>query len=228
MTLVLARVPFARLVRTRRGRGTVFLFTLVAFLAAWAARAGGSATGADHVMRGTFGALVLPLLAYGIVGAALGGAGMRRGIRAVVSLGAPPKTAALSCTLVAMIASALLCALVAAVACAIAHGASDPPLARDIPASMFVGLVGGAAYAAYFAAGSAIGSGVYRAGFLVLDWFLGAAGGVGAVFTPRGHVISLLGGPLCAELPRAASSVGLVLLAAAYVGLALLLSRRAS
>jgi hypothetical protein len=127
-----------------------------------------------------------------------------------------------------MAVSALLSGIVAALACVIAHGASDAPLARDIPASVFVGLTGGAAYAAYFSMGSAIRSGVYRVFFLAADFIVGAAGGVGAVFTPRGHVTSLLGGPLCAELPRVASSVALVVLAAAYVALTLVVARRPS
>jgi hypothetical protein len=226
MTRVLARLPFARLVRTRRGLGTVVLFTLLALVAAYFARAHGQTSGANHVMRGFFGMLVAPLVSFSIVGTVLGGSGMKRGTVALVALGAPPRKAALACTLVAMIASAAVCAILAVLVCTIAHGATDPPLARDIPASFYVGALGGAAYAAFFAAGSAIGKGTFRAGFLVFDWLVGSVGGVGAILTPRGHVQSLLGGPLCAELPRLASSVLLFVLLAGYVGLALLLSRR--
>ena len=65
-----------------------------------------------------------------------------------------------------------------------------------------------------------------RGVFLALDWIIGAPGGFGAVFTPRGHVMSLLGGQPCFELSRRASSVILVLLMLAYLGLAVRLARR--
>lgn len=226
MMLALARVPIARLVRTRRGLGSVLFFVVLAILAAFLARSGGHTSGADRVMRGTFGVLVLPLLTFGIVGAALGGAGMQRGIRGLVVLGASPRRAALASASIATAASVIVCAVLAAIVCAIAHGATDPPLVKDIPASMFTAALGAAAYAAYFSAGSSIGKGVWRAIFLGLDWVVGEGGGIGAVLTPRGHVMSLLGGPLCADLPRLASTIALVVLFGAFLGLTALLARR--
>ena len=94
-------------------------------------------------------------------------------------------------------------------------------------ASFGVSALGGAAWAAFFAAGSAIGGGGWRGAFLAVDWIVGSGSGTLAVFTPRGHVTALLGGSLCAELPTRASSVILVVIIAAYVGLSSALTRRA-
>jgi hypothetical protein len=227
MTLALARVPCLRLLRTPRAWLSIFVWTVIAIASAVAVRSQGGTTGADHVMRGPYGLVVLPLVAYGLVSASLGGDGLRRGIRGVVALGAPPRQAALATVLVALVSAAILCGLLAALVCVLAHGSHDPPLSRDLPTSMWIGALGGATYAAFFSAGSAIGKGAMRAVFLAFDWIVGAGAGVGSIFVPRGHVMSLLGGHLAAELPQRASSVLLAVLCAAYVGLALLLTRRA-
>jgi hypothetical protein len=226
MTLILARVPALRLLRTRRAWFPVVAWVLLGMASALVVRAHGGTNGADHVMRGAFGFLVLPLISYAIVGAALGGTGLRRGIRGVVALGAAPRSAALASIGVAVAFAAVVCALAAVLVCALAHGASDPPLSRDLPASLWIGALGGGAYAAYFSAGAAIGKGWLRGVFLAVDWIVGSGAGVGAIFTPRGHVQALLGGPLCAELSQRTSSVLLLVVLLAYAGLALLLTRK--
>ena len=227
MTLLLARIPALRLVRTPRAWIPIAAWTLLAIVIALSSRARGATTGADHVMRGAFAFFVLPLVAYGVVGATLGSAGLRGGIRGVVALGAAPRRAALASVLVAITTSAALCGVLAALVCALAHGSQDPPLAVDMAASLGVAALGGAAYAAFFSVGAAIGRGTMRSVFLALDWILGGGAGAGALFMPRGHVTSLLGGPLCADLSQRASSLMLVVLLLAYAGLAVLLVRRA-
>jgi hypothetical protein len=227
MTLVLARVPALRLLRTRRAWLPIVGMTILALVTAIALRSTGSPAGANHVMRGLFGFLVLPLVAYGVVGAVHGGSGLRRGIRGVVALGASPRSAALASVGVAVFASAVLCGILAALVCALAHGSLDPPLVSDLPTSLWVGGLGGGTYAAYFSAGSAIGKGAMRGVFLAFDWIIGGGAGVGALITPRGHVTSLLGGPLCADLSQRTSSVLLVVLLVAYAGVAVFLVRRA-
>lgn len=227
MTLVLARVPALRLVRAPRAWLPILAWTLIGIVSALATRAQGSTTGADHVMRGAFAFLVMPLVSYGIVSAALGGSGLRRGIRGVVSLGAEPRHAALASILVAVVAAAALCGLLAVVVCALAHGAHDLPLASDLPTSLWVGALGGGTYAAYFCAGSAIGRGAMRGVFLAFDFIVGVGAGVGALITPRGHVTSLLGGHLVAEVTQRTSSIILLALLVGYAAFALLLTRRA-
>ena len=226
MTRVLARVPALRLVRTPRAWAPILLWTVVAIVIAIAARSTGSATGASHVMRGTFAFLVLPLVTYAIVGAVLGTAGLRQGIRGVVALGAEPRQAALASVGVAVAAAMAACGVLAALVCVLAHGAHDPPLASDLPTSLWVGALGGGAYAAYFCAGAAIWKGRLRGVFLAFDWIVGGGAGFGALFTPRGHVLSLLGGVPCAELSQRASSVVLVGLLGVYAAVAVGLTRR--
>jgi hypothetical protein len=227
MTLVLARIPALRLLRTPRAWAPIVAWSLLAVVFAVSARARGSTTGADHVMRGAFSFLVLPLIAFGVVGATLGATGLRRGIRGVVALGAAPRSAALASVLVAIATSALLSGVLGAVVCGLAHGTGDPPLASDVAASLWISALAGGTYGAYFSAGSAIGKGTMRGVFLALDWIIGGGAGVGALITPRGHVTSLLGGPLCAELSQRTSSVLLVVLLVAYAGVAVALVRRA-
>ena len=118
------------------------------------------------------------------------------------------------------------CGVLAALVCVLAHGSQDPPLASDLPTSLWVGALGGGAYAAYFCAGSAIWKGKLRGAFLAFDWIVGSGAGFGALFTPRGHVLSLLGGVPCAEISQRASSAFLVVLLAAYAAIAVGLTRR--
>ena len=227
MMAALARVPFARLTRTRRGWLPIAGWALFALVSALSTRSAGLANGADHVMRGTFGFVILPLLTYGIVSATLGSAGLRPAMSGLVALGAPPSRAALVSVLVSMTASALACGVIAVIVCLTAHGSADPPLVWDIPASFGVAFTGGAAYAAFFCAGSAIGRGAMRGAFLGIDYVIGTPAGFGSIFTPRAHVMSLLGGTPCFELSRRTSSVVLVLLVLAYLALAVQLARRA-
>lgn len=226
MTFALARVPLARLARTPRGWLPVIGWALLAIAVALAGRARGTTTGADHVLRGSFPMLVIPLLTYGMVSAVLGGVGMRGAIQGLVAIGAQPRRAALASVIVAVAASAVVCGVLAAVVCGLAHGAQDPPLGRDLVTSLWVSALGGATYAAYFCAGAAIGKGAARGFFLAFDWIVGAGAGAGALLTPRGHVVSLLGGRHVAELSQRASSVMLVALLLLFVLASVALTKR--
>jgi hypothetical protein len=227
--LALARVPIARLTRTRRTGLVIAAWVVVAIVGAVFVRGRGDTSGADHVMRGSFGRFVLPLLAYAVVGATIGGTGMRRGIRGLVGLGSSPRRAAVATALVAAFACAVVGGILAAIVCAIAHGRADPPLGADLIASTWIGALGGAAYGAYFAAGSSIGkTGTLRGVFLAADFIVGSGAGVGAALVPRGHVVALLGGPLVADLSRRASSVLLVGLVVLWLAVVALAARRAA
>lgn len=229
MMLALARVPVARLTRTRRTWLVIAAWAIVAVIGALLVRAHGNTSGADHVMRGSFGRFVLPLLMYAVVGAAIGGTGMRRGIRGLVGLGSTPRRAALATAIVACAACAIFGGVLAAIVCAIAHGAADPPLGADLFASTWIGALGGAAYGAYFAAGSSIGkTGTLRGVFLAADFIIGSGAGVGAALVPRGHVVALLGGPLVADLPQRASSGLLIAITVLWLAVVALAARRAA
>jgi hypothetical protein len=56
---------------------------------------------------------------------------------------------------------------------------------------------------------------------------MGSGGGFGAIFVPRGHVLSLLGGAQAFEISSKASSLLLMGLVVAYGALAVQLGRRA-
>jgi len=211
----LARLPLARLVRTPRPLLVVAAWCAVAVAFALLARSGGAAHGADHALVGAYGALVLPLLAYAVVGATLDARSLAASGVPLVAFGAAPTRVAGVTLAVAAAATALLGALLACAVAVIAHGSSDPPLARDALVSAYAGALGGAAYASWFALGASFGRrGGGRAVLLVVDWVLGATGGAAALVTPRAHVQNLLGGVPPLGLSERASATGLVVIGA--------------
>lgn len=218
-----ARVPLARITRSRKAWIPVVGWGVLAFVAAFVTR-----SGADHVLRGTFGFVALPLLAYGVVAGVLGGAGLKASVRGLVLLGANGGRAAAAHIAISCIFSALLCGALGALVCFFAHRAGDPPLGADVVSTAGISAAGGAAYGAFFCAGSAIGKGTMRGAFLAMDWLMGSSGGLAAVFVPRGHVNSLLGGGHVFDMSARASSVALVVVGVAYALLAVRLGRRTS
>jgi hypothetical protein len=208
---LLLRLPLARLLRTRRAWLSVVMWSGFAALAAIVAKRGGAAHGADHTLLGAFGAIALPLVVYGVVAAVLGGEGLGRAGRSLVVLGAPPARVARAMLLVAVVASAILGAALAAAVAGLAHSTGDPPLMRDLVVSVKVSALGGAAYAAFFLWGASFGArGFGRSVFLVLDWVFGVGRGSSAIFTPRAHLQSLLGGPSPLDVSTRTSYVALL------------------
>jgi hypothetical protein len=226
MIAAIVRPTLARLGRPRP----------VLLLAAWfalsigfalAARAGGAAHGADHALVDAFGSLVLPLVAYSLVGILLGRRSLPAAIAPLVSFGASPRLAAGVTLAAATIACVAAGALLAPAVAVVAHGVGDPPLLGDAVVSAYAGALGGAAYATWFALGASLGRrGGGRAALLVLDWLLGAGRGVSAVVTPRAHLRSLLGGAAPLGWPERASAVVLLVLTAACAAGAVIRSRR--
>jgi hypothetical protein len=218
--VVLARLPAARLFRTTRvwiaaGAWSVLAIAMAVFMRRRGASRGAS-HGADDVLVEAFGALVLPLLAYTLVGAALGARSIAGSTTALAAFGASRARAAAVTVGVAVAASALGGALLAAVVALVAHGAADPPLARDALVSGYVGALGGAAYASWFSLGAGFGRrGGGRLVALLVDWVLGASGGTLALFAPRAHLRSLLGGAPPMDLSQRWSAVALAVLAMA-------------
>jgi hypothetical protein len=222
--IALARPSIARLLRGPRAWLGVAAWCALAFVFAMAARARGSAHGADHVLIDTYGALALPLLAYVIVGATLASQSLRASASPVVAFGAPPARAAAAAIAVAVVTCAAIGAVTAAAVALVAHGIADPPPLRDAAVSAYVGALGGAAYAAWFTLGASFGRrGGGRVVVLLLDWILGASSGAAALVTPRGHLRNLLGGVPPMDLSQRASAAALALL---VVGCALVAIRR--
>jgi hypothetical protein len=213
----LAQPTVARLLRSPRAWLAVGAWCALGVAFALAARVRGSPHGADHALIGAYGALVLPLLAYALVGGALGLRSLSAAGAPLVAFGAPPSHVATVSVLIAMSSSALVGATGASCVALLAHGSADPPIVRDAVASAYAGSLGGGAYAAWFALGASFGRrGGGRAAFLVADWVLSSVSdGVSLVF-PRAHVRNLFGGVAPLDLPQRASSTALLVLALTY------------
>jgi hypothetical protein len=225
MIPALARAPVARLLRSGRTAASVLAWCGIAAALAVAAREGGWVHGADRVLIGPYGSLVLPLLAYTVVGAVLGSKAFATSVAPLVALGAPPARAILAAMSVAVFACAALGAALGVTVALVAHGAGDPSPLRDATASAYAAGLGGAAYAAWFSLGAAmVRGGVGRAGLLVADWVIGAGDGATAVLAPRAHVRNLLGGPPPIDLAQSTSAAALVVI---ILACALLAGRRA-
>jgi hypothetical protein len=225
--LALSRLSAARLTRTPRAWLTIAAWSGLAIAAAAAKRIDDAPHGADLVMLGAFGSVALPLLAYAIVGAALGGDSLPRSGRSLTALGASPASVALASLFVAVVATSLVCVLLGAGLAALAHSSDDPPIARDVVTCAWVSGLGGASYAALFGMGAAIGPrGAGRGALLAADWIVGSGTSAGSVLLPRAHLRSLFGGEPPLTMSQRASALALVLLAIAFVALATFLARR--
>jgi hypothetical protein len=211
----LARPSLARLLRTPRPLLALGAWSVLALGFALAARARGAAHGADHVLVEAFGALVLPLLAYTLVGAVLGARSLSAATAPLVLFGAPATRAAATTAGVGVIACVTVGATMAAVVALVAHGLSDPPAVGDAAASAFAGAMGGGGYAAWFLVGASFGRrGGGRTALLVADWVLGLGRGRVALFTPRAHLRNLLGGTPPMDWSGRASAAALLVMIA--------------
>jgi len=212
----LARLPVARLLRTPRTWIAAGAWYALAIGMAVLMRRRAASHGADDVLVEACGALVLPLVAYTLAGAALGARSVAASTAAVAAFGASRVRAAAATVGVGVTASAIAGGLLAATVAIVAHGAADPPVARDALVSGYVGALGGAAYAAWFSLGAGFGGrGGGRLVALLVDWVLGAGGGTTALFAPRAHLRNLLGGAPPVDLSQRASAMALGVLAVA-------------
>jgi hypothetical protein len=223
----LARPPLARIVRGPRVWIAMTAWCALALVFAEVARRRGAAHGADHVLVDTYGALVVPLLAYVLVGAAVASRSLRASTAPLVAFGAAPFRAAMATLAVVIVIGAASSAAIGAAVAFVAHGVSDPPRVRDALTSAYAGALGGSAYAAWFSLGASFGRrGGGRSLFLIGDWILGATTGAGALATPRAHLRNLLGGAPPMDLSERASAAALVGLTLACALLATRPSRR--
>lgn len=163
--------------------------------------------GADLVLPEIFGAVVVPLLVFGVVGATVLQGSLRASIRPLTAIGASGTNAALASVLVAAIFGAVVCGGLGAALVPISG--SPVPFRADMIASAWVSALGAAAYASFFALGATFGrKGGGRAALLLVDWFLGSSPGIDVV-TPRAHLRNLLGGAPLAHVSQTASAVTL-------------------
>ncbi len=222
-----ARLTLARFTRLRRGWVTMGLWVALALVVAAMGRARAVAHGADHALLGVYGAIALPLLAYGVVAQGLGSEGLARSGVSLLPLGASPLEAARASVAVVVLVSALLSGLLGAAVAVIAHGSADPPIVADAARSFEIGLLGGAAYGAFFMFGASFGArGFGRSLLLVLDWTFGVGGGASSLLVPRAHVHNLLGGGSPLDVSSRGSFLALVIITVASAGLAVMRAAR--
>jgi hypothetical protein len=225
--LALLAPTLARFTRIPRSRWIIGAWFSLGVGFAAVARAQGVSRGADQVLLGAFGALVLPLLAYSVVGAAVGRRSLATSGTALVAFGASPGPVAAATAAASVGAGALTGAVLAASIALLAHGPADPPVVRDAIVSGYAGLLGGAAYCAWFVLGSSFGKrGGGRTVFLLADWLLDAAGGGASALGPRAHLRNLLGGTPPMGLSERTSAVALIALAFACAAVAVIRVRR--
>ena len=227
MIAALARVPVTRLARTPRSWVPIAAWLALGLALAALARSEGAPNGADHVLVGAFGAFVVPLLAYTLVGGCIGGGSLRASVASTVAFGAPPARSAAVTVGLGVLVAAGLCAALGAVLAAVAHGVDDPPVARDVLTSAYAGALGGAAYAALFALGASLGRrGGGRAMMLVADWILGSNDSAVALLAPRAHLRNLLGGSPPWGMGERGSAVALLVLTLVLAAVAVRRVRR--
>ncbi len=220
-------VSLLRLLRARGAWFTVLGVAAIVIGAGWVKRSRGGPHAVDHAVD-LVGALAVPLVAYALVGGATGGRTLAGVGRSLVQLGASRARVATSSVAVAMLAAAALSGVIGAAVVAAAHGATDPPLARDALQTLGLCALGGGAYAALFLACAAYFETAWaRGAVLVFDAILGDDDGLGAAFTPRAHLRSLLGGDGPFGLAPRESFAVLFVLAILFAALAIRRAARA-
>jgi hypothetical protein len=206
--IALARLPLARLFRAPRAYFSCVLWFGLAIAIALVEKSRGASHAADHVLPDAYGGLVLPLVVFAWVGAALVSTSLRGSVQPLTAIGANGSRAA--------VVSIIVVALVSAIACGALGAALVPlsgaiaPIRGDVIASGWVSALGAACYASFFVFGASFGkSGTGRMILLVVDWIFGSAGGPLELLTPRAHLRNLLGGAPLAHASQTASALTL-------------------
>lgn len=172
-------------------------------VAAAVERSEASLGAADRALSGAGFGLALPLLAYALCDAALDRGRLSAALRPLARHGANLTLAALGVLTTLCALLGLAGAFVAAVTVFWARGFGDAALARDALSSMWVGALGGVAYAACFTLASSLGKrGGGRKWLLVLDLFVGASSGFLARNRPCTRLTPLAGHRLSVRHPR--------------------------
>lgn len=222
MILLLLRPSLRRLADLRTiAVGAPLLLLL--FLVGTLVRAAGTSRPADRVLTGLFAMLVLPWGLAVLVRRSLGAPSLGAAAAPLVALGAPPRRAAAALVAPAIVAAGVLGALGALALAAGAHGTLAGGALGDLARTAQVALLGGLAYGAYFALGSAAGRfGIL--GLFVVDAL--ATQSVSGLATPGALVRALLGGQALLGLGPRASSLVLLAQTLAYAAAAVLVTRR--
>ena len=150
---------------------------------------------------------VVPLGAFALCSLCLGRARLDDSVWPIASQGAPRRHVVLGVLSVALATCATLAAATASLGLVLAYG-HTPGLLEDLSTTAWIAALGGAAYAAWFTLGASflrLGRGRWLP--LLLDFTLGATGGVLALCWPRAHLNNLAGGESLLDLTQQTSSV---------------------
>lgn len=218
------RVPLVKFVRNEGAGASRFALAVWVLTALVLASVSRASVGAQGVL--SFGALMLPMLTFTIVGRVVGTRGLVVRATEFARMGASRSSTAAAHVAVAVGLSALFAAVLGVLFVIVAHREGDPALTHDLPATFAASFVCGATYAAYFAWGSTFRDGMGRSLFLGLDFVLGGASGL-SLLLPRAHLRSLLGGENAGALRPGASMLAVVVLAVVFGSLAVLRAKRA-
>jgi hypothetical protein len=166
----------------------------------------------DRVLQHECLGLLLPVLAYVLFDRALLYGRIEPSISPISRHGGSTRSAVLGVSLVLTAALSAAGALLAFIGVLGAHGPQSPAILRDLSQSVWIGALGGAAYATWLTLASTIGRrGRGRIWFLLIDWLLGSSTGYLSLIWPRAHIRNLLGGEPSLELSQLAALLALLL-----------------
>ena len=176
---------------------------------AWLERGRPVLVAREDVLRGAAFGLVLPLLAYFLVGLVVRMGPIGSAVQSLGRAGCNRRAAVVS----VVFTVEALAAVAGACLAALGAWAATRGVSRDFAAILLVGAAGGASYAALFCWGASVGSkGGGRLAMLGLDWLLGVSSSGWAMPWPRAHLRCLLGGDTVMGLPPSGSALMLILL----------------
>jgi len=168
---------------------------------------------ADHTLTAAVFGLALPLLAHATLTQLSGGSRLEAVLVPVARHGGSRRLGAAGLVLTAAAWLASLGGILAALAVLLTRGTADPKLVGDLLSSVWLGVLGGACYAAWFSLGSMVGaSGGGRLLFLLLDWVLGSGSTALAAPWPRAHLRNLLGSEPVLHMPQWSALAAVLLL----------------
>lgn len=209
MLLSLFTAHLRRFVRSRRALALAIGWLLFAVVLGLSA--GAKSTGVRNALSISLVGTALPFLSYAAISGVVGEKGLGAVVWSFSLMGMSRLRAAVSLVLASLALGALLGLLSAAIVVVLGHSAMDPPLARDLLTTAWVGALGGAAYASLFLLGASFWKGAGRGVLLAIDWVLGGSGFF-ALLLPHGHLRSLFGGEAAFEVSQRTSSLLLLAL----------------
>jgi hypothetical protein len=190
-------------------------------------RAQGAIGAVDRALSGGAFGVALPLVCYFLVGRACGASSLTEAVLPLARHGLDRRSLTLGLALPPALLAAVFAGASGLLVVLVTRGPSDPKFLADAWASVWIGMVAGAAYVAAFVGASALGRrGRGRVWLLAADFLLGAGDSFLAFPWPKGHVRNLLGGGAVLELSQMGALMALLGVSFAMLGLGALRAQR--